>query len=154
MPLEYASAVAEDAAECVRLRGQTRENPVSEERLRAIGITTESWAADIRTGLLPGHVCRAGGRIVGYCFGSSSDGEIVVLAVLPQFEGQGIGKALLARMVRDLGAQGRERLFLGCSPDPENRSYGFYRHLGWRSTGQFDRRGDEILELYVASHPE
>jgi hypothetical protein len=30
------------------------------------------------------------------------------------------------------------------------RSYGFYRHLGWRSTGSFDDRGDEILEYRLA----
>lgn len=44
---------------------------------------------------------------------------------------------------------GHTRLFLGCSPDPESRSYGFYRHLGWRSTGTYDQYGDEILEMFV-----
>jgi hypothetical protein len=32
-------AVAADAPECVRMRGLTRENAVSEERLRALGTT-------------------------------------------------------------------------------------------------------------------
>ena len=27
------------------------------------------------------------------------------------------------------------------------RSYGFYRHLGWQSTGALDMYGDEILEF-------
>lgn len=139
----------DDAAECVALRGMTRENAVSEARLRGLGITAQSWGEDIRSGALPGHVCSAGGKIVGYCFGSSRDGEIVVLALLPAFEGQGIGRELLSRMVRDLVSMGKTRLFLGCSRDPASRSYGFYRHLGWRSTGQFDSHGDEILECHV-----
>ena len=58
------------------------------------------------------------------------------------------GKTLLDMMVRDLRALGFERLFLGCSADPKTRSHGFYRHLGWRSTGKFDAAGDEILEYF------
>ena len=42
---------------------------------------------------------------------------------------------------------GHIRLFLDCSPDPKDRSYGFYRHLGWQSTGALDTHGDEILEF-------
>ena len=148
-PWTYRPAVPGDAAECVALRGMTRENAVSAARLRALGITARSWGDDIRSGALPGHVCSAGGKIVGYCFGSSQDGEIVVLALLPAFEGQGIGRELLSRMVRDLAALGQTRLFLGCSRDPASRSYGFYRHLGWRSTAQYDQHGDEILELHL-----
>ena len=147
-PLAYRVAQPEDAAACVTLRGQTRENAVSPERLRALGITEQTWAEDIRRGELPGHICSSGGRMVGYCYGSRSTGEIVVLALLPAFEGRGIGKELLGRMSRDLAALGHQRLFLGCSADPTSRSYGFYRHLGWRSTGELDGRGDEILESF------
>jgi hypothetical protein len=56
---------------------------------------------------------------------------------------------LLDRTSKELAKQGHTRLFLGCSPDPVSRSYGFYRHLGWRSTGTFDQYGDEILEIIV-----
>ena len=147
-PVAYRAARPEDAAACVTLRGQTRENAVSRERLQSLGITAQSWADGIRRGELPGHICSSEGRMVGYCFGSRSEGEIVVLALLPAFEGQGIGKELLHRMSRDLAALGHRRLFLGCSADPTSRSWGFYRHLGWRSTGAFDGRGDEILECF------
>jgi hypothetical protein len=43
--LHFRAAVPDDAAVCVILRGQTRENAVSIERLRSLGITAESWAA-------------------------------------------------------------------------------------------------------------
>ena len=144
-------SVAEDAPECVRMRGLTRENAVSEERLRAHGITAESWAEDIRAGRLPGWVARNAGYIVGYCFGAAQTGEVVVLALLPQKEGRGLGKRLLQLVVDDLRREGHSRLFLGCAADPAVRSYGFYRHLGWVSTGTMDQYGDEVLVLLPTS---
>ena len=142
----YRRAEPADIAECVDLRGRTRENAVPAERLRAAGITVESWADDTRSGALTGHVCMHDGRIAGYCFGDTRTGEVVVLALLPAYEGQRIGRTLLERVVDDLHRAGHVRLFLGCSPDPATRSHGFYRHLGWRSTAKLDANGDEILE--------
>lgn len=72
-----------------------------------------------------------------------------MLALLPEYEDQGLGRRLLNQVVETLRSHGHRRLFLGCSPDPSCRSYGFYRHLGWRSTGTHDRYGDEVLELVV-----
>ena len=149
MHFSYRPALSEDAEECVALRGKTRENAVSKERLRSIGITAKSWGEDIRSGALPGHICSADGNMVGYCFGARETGEIVVLALLPNFENCGIGRELLNRMIKALAEIGHARLFLGCSSDPMSRSYGFYRHLGWRSTETFDQYGDEILEFDV-----
>ena len=97
---------------------------------------------------LPGHVCLDGETIVGYCFGDKASGEVVVLALLPAYEGRGIGRRLLGLVVDHLAALGHQRLFLGCAADPATRSHGFYRHLGWVSTGAFDGAGDEILELF------
>jgi GNAT superfamily N-acetyltransferase len=147
MALQLRPAVASDAAACVRIRGLTRENVVSEARLRSAGITVESWARDIETGLLPGFVCESDGSLVGYCFGARSTGEVVVLALLPGHEERGLGRRLLGMVGEQLRGFGHRRLFLGCSPDPACRAYGFYRHLGWRTTGTFDRHGDEVLEL-------
>lgn len=146
----YRPALPQDAKECVVLRGQTRQNAVSPERLRALGITVQSWGDAVRDGQLTGEICSLGGRMVGYCFGSCHEGEVVVLALLPQAEGQGIGRELLARVVGRLRSLGHQRLYLGCSADPASRSHGFYRHLGWVSTGQFDAHGDEVLELLSA----
>lgn len=149
MHMEYRSAQPEDTAECVAIRSKTRENAFTEEQLRSIGITVESWAENIRSGALPGYLCIVEGKIVGYCFGSRETGEIEVLIVLPDFENRGIGRELLQLTSRRLAELGHRRLYLGCSPYPTSRSYGFYRRLGWRSTGTFDTRGDEILEIFV-----
>ena len=146
--LEYRPAQPTDVAECIVIRGQTRENAVSAGRLAALGITAESWSEWVQTGALPGFVCRDDANIIGYCFGELATGEVVVLALLPDFENRGIGRQLLDLVVDELFRAGHTRLFLGCSADPTSRSYGFYRHLGWRSTHQFDRHGDEILEVH------
>jgi GNAT superfamily N-acetyltransferase len=143
---EFSRARPDDARECVRLRGLTRENAVSEERLRDYGITVQSWAADIESGALPGWVARSSGQLVGYCFGASQTGEVIVLALHPMHEGKGLGKHLLQLVIQELRDNGHTRLFLGCQPRPQVRSYGFYRHLGWKSTGAFDAHGDELLE--------
>jgi len=145
--LLFSRARPDDAMECVRLRGLTRENAVSEERLREYGVTVQSWASDIESGALPGWVAQSSGQIVGYCFGALKTGEVVVLALHPSHEGQGLGSHLLRLVVQELRRHGHTRLFLGCSADPQVRSYGFYRHLGWQSTGAFDAHGDELLEF-------
>jgi GNAT superfamily N-acetyltransferase len=145
MALEYRAALPDDVAECLDVRGRTRENAISAEGLRAKGITLQSWAEDVRQGALPGHVCLADGKIIGFCFGVRESGEVGVLALLPAFENQGIGRSLLNRVVQELKTFGFNRLFLGCSPDASTRSYGFYRHLGWRSTGTFDVAGMRSL---------
>jgi GNAT superfamily N-acetyltransferase len=144
---QYRPALPSDAKECIELRGKTRENAVSSVHLASLGITIESWGKSIQESRVSGHVSVDGGRIIGYCFGDKRTGEVLVLALLPEYEGRGIGRALLARVVADLRSIGFQRLFLGCSKDSAHRSYGFYRHLGWRPTGAFDAHADEILEL-------
>lgn len=132
---------------CIEIRGLTRENAFSAEALQALGITVDTWSAGIRDGSCPGVVACVDGQMAGYCFGDRDSGEIVVLALRPEHEGKGLGKALLQRVVEDFRRLGMHRLFLGCSSDPGVRSHGFYRHLGWRPTGEVDDLGDEVLEL-------
>jgi GNAT superfamily N-acetyltransferase len=147
MTFPIRPAVPADIPACIDLRGRTRENAISASRLAELGITEASWSGQVRDGVLPGVIAMAGDRMAGYCFGDAGSGEIVVLALLPEFEGQGLGRALLARMVDQLRGLGHQRLFLGCSDNPAHRSHGFYRRLGWRPTGERDGYGDEVLEL-------
>lgn len=145
MNLVYRSARPEDTAACIDLRGRTRENAFSVDELGAVGVTLESWSAGIRDGSVPGVVALADGELAGYCFGDRDSGEIVVLALLPAYEGHGIGRALLGQVMATLRALGFTRLFLSCSADPQVRSYGFYRRLGWVATGERDDAGDDVL---------
>lgn len=147
-PLPHiAPADASDAAAFIQLRGQTRENAVPAARLASLGITAESWARDVRRGTLIGYTAKSPEQLLGYCFGDTQTGEVVVVALLPEAEGLGLGRELLERVVAKLRSAGHQRLFLGCSSDPKVRSYGFYRHLGWQPTGAMDSNNDEVLEL-------
>ena len=145
--ISVARARAADAAAFIDLRGRTRENAVSAARLTSLGITEQTWAEDVRCGRLVGFTAVRHEKLVGYCFGDTQTGEVVVLALLPEAEGQGLGRELLDHVIADLRSHGHARLFLGCSTDPTVRSYGFYRHLGWQPTGVIDSHNDEVLEL-------
>lgn len=85
--------------------------------------------------------------MAGYGFADRESGEVLVLALLPEYENLGIGRRLLQDVVSLARDAGHHRLFLACSADPRSRSHGFYRHLGWCPTGEIDETGDEILEL-------
>jgi GNAT superfamily N-acetyltransferase len=153
MPLDYRAATPDDVPRCIVVRGMTRQNAITVERLASYGITAASWGDAVRQGRQAGFVGLCEGDIVGYCFGDMATGEVLVLALLPAHEGQGTGRELLGRVVRRLFAAGHRRLFLGCSADPASRSHGFYRHLGWAGTGRFDAHGDERLEYAADAAP-
>ena len=99
MTLIYRRAVPSDVAACIELRGKTRENAVSVERLNQLGVTHASWSAGVANGDLQGYVCCDKDQIVGYVFADMPTGEVVVLALLPEWEGRGIGKCLLQMIV-------------------------------------------------------
>ena len=134
----------EDIESLFDIRARTRENPISRERLAAMGVTPASSAADLRSGNVKGWVCVDGPRPVGFCSADAVGGEVLVLAVLPEYEGRGIGRRLLARAVRWLRARGCGRIWLAADPDPGVRAHGFYRSQGWRPTGE-RHHADEIL---------
>lgn len=136
-----------DIEEIFDVRGATPENAISRERLAAMGITPASVAQHLAAGATRGWVCSCGSRIVGFCIAESATGEVLVLAVLPDFERRGIGKTLLSLAVNWLRSFRPTRVWLGASSDPTTRAHGFYRSLGWRPVGEKDTHGDEILVL-------
>lgn len=136
------------------VRARTRENPISREQLAAMGITPATTVAALRSGHTKGWVCLDGPNVIGFCSAESSTAEVLVLAVLPEYEGRGVGRRLLDHAVRWLRSRGVRRAWLAASPDPGVRAYGFYRSQGWRPTGERQAQGDEVLELDLASRPE
>jgi ribosomal protein S18 acetylase RimI-like enzyme len=136
-----------DADALFSVRARTRENPISRERLASLGITPESTAADLQSGRVKGWVALDGSDVVGFCNADGETGEILVLAVLPEYERRGIGRRLLSNTVQWLQSSGLRRIWLAASTDPRVRAFGFYRHLGWQPTGEALRNGDQILAL-------
>ncbi len=134
-----------DVAGALAMRGQTRENAVGLDELEAEYGVTEDTVRRSMAGTVSGWVAEADGAIVGFAMGDAATGEVAVVALLPDWEGQGMGRALLARVMDHLIAAGHGRLWLLANPDPSVRASGFYAHLGWRPTGE--RRGeDTVLE--------
>jgi GNAT superfamily N-acetyltransferase len=138
----------DDVAGALEMRGRTRENAVGRDELEAVyGITEASLRAQM-SGSLFGWVAEAEGRIVGFAMGDRVTGEVGVVALLPEWEGQGTGRALLRAVMDGLIAAGHRRLWLLANPDPSVRASGFYARQGWRSTGEIQGE-DVVLEWRV-----
>jgi len=146
MTIAYRDVTAGDMGRCIEIRGMTRDNPVPAEVLREIGVTEESWQPLVRDKIIAGVVAEINDEVVGFCSGDTRTGEVLVLAVLPEYEGRGLGSNMLALVMDKLRAAGWDRLWLAASPDPAIRAHGFYRHLGWVDSGEREENGDEVLE--------
>jgi ribosomal protein S18 acetylase RimI-like enzyme len=119
-----------DIPHLFRVRPRTRENALTLEELRALGITpgsVEKWLGESTAG----RVCEnTRGEIVGFCMTDSGTGELLVIALLPEYEGNGFGKLLMQRAERLLAESGCARAWLTTDVNPSLRAYGFYRHRG------------------------
>jgi len=154
MDLEFRDTRITDVEALFEVRANTRQNQLSRAALAELGITPESTSAALISGATVGAVCTYRKRVVGFCSGAVETGEILVLAVLPDYEGRRIGTRLLDYVVARLRKAGSPRLWLAAAADPTVRAYGFYRALGWQATGERTANGDEILELGIrASAP-
>ena len=140
-------AIPNDLPACIGVRGRTRDNPLSAEHLASLGVTPESWSPLMARQQIQGFVAESASEIVGFCFGDQPSGEVLVLAVLSDFEGKGVGRRLLRLITEILFSCGHHELWLAASPHPDVRAHGFYRRLGWTWRGETDAIGDQILYL-------
>ena len=101
-------------------------------------------------------------QVIGFVWAGSStradqdEGEVKGLYVLPTVHRQGIGRQLLSEAVRQLRDRAMPSLLIGCIK--ENRSCGFYRHLGgieaFRRPNTVDQfRTEEIFFLWTDTTP-
>jgi GNAT superfamily N-acetyltransferase len=100
----------------------------------------------VRDKSIVGVVAECNDEVIGFCSGDVNTGEVLVLALLPEYEGHGLGKNILVLVADKLFSFGMDKLWLAASPNPEIRAHGFYRHLGWVPTGVIDKNRDEVLE--------
>jgi ribosomal protein S18 acetylase RimI-like enzyme len=121
------------------VRAATRENSWTREQLAEVGINDETVAAMINT-THAGWLCEVEDRIVGFAMGNRSNGEMWVIAVLPDYEGKRIGAELLARVEDWLWAEGWAEIWLETGVDPSLRAYGFYKRQGWDDREVRDER--------------
>lgn len=90
---------------------------------------TREMCIDYLDKLGRGWVCEIEGRVVGFSYAARADHSIWALFVLPDFEGRGVGKALLNAAVDWLFEIGAERVIL--STEANTRADRFYRAQGW-----------------------
>ena len=146
MSLIYRQMEISDLTAVFAVRLSTVENSITMERLESdYGITPQSLSEAMKSHV-KGWLCEASGRVVGFAMGDRPNGEVQVVAVLPEYEGRGIGNGLLTHAQTWLFSEGHEEIWLLANPDPNIRAHGFYRKLGWRATGAL-REGDEVMKL-------
>ncbi|MTJ84131.1 MAG: GNAT family N-acetyltransferase [Telmatospirillum sp.] len=145
--ITYRTAVPADIPACLEIKGRVLEKTFSEAAFQELAVATETWRRRVRDDSFPGVVACSGGEVIGYCFGEKMTGEIVVLSLLPEFEGLGVGRTLL-RMVADaFRDRGFGKLFCGCPTDRTSRAWGFFRYLGWKPTGKRNAADRDIMEF-------
>ncbi|MHC4597485.1 MAG: GNAT family N-acetyltransferase [Planctomycetota bacterium] len=132
--MEIREIQERDVAGLFAVRVATRENVLSREQLADLGITEESVSSMIRT-THRGWLYEVEGRIVGFAMGDREKGEMWVIAVLPDYEGRGIGASLLNRVEDWLWAEGWTSIWLTTDVDTSLRAYGFYRRHHWADHG-------------------
>jgi ribosomal protein S18 acetylase RimI-like enzyme len=119
-----------DVASLFAVRVATRENTLSREQLAGLGINEETVLAMLDT-THRGWLCEEEDQVVGFAMGNCENGEMWVIALLPDYEGKGIGAELLTRVEDWLWSEGWAEIWLTTDVDPTRRAYGFYQRQGW-----------------------
>lgn len=138
--MQYKEIGYNDIPCLFEIRSNTRENRLSLEQLTTCGITTEFIRIALSANM-KGWLCEIDGKSVGFAMGNKDNGEIFVVAILPEYESRGIGKRLLRLVEEWLHTQGHKELWLTTSP--VTRSFGFYQKCGWHQSGPID--GEDVI---------
>ncbi|MTD99635.1 GNAT family N-acetyltransferase [Paracoccus sp. YIM 132242] len=127
MAFTIRPARPEDTPALFDVRTSVRENHQGVEELAALGITPASISAMIAA--VPcAWVAVAYDRVVGFTMIDMDQGTLFAAFVRPECEGQGIGRALIARAETALFLR-HASIWLETGRD--SRAAAVYRHLGW-----------------------
>jgi GNAT superfamily N-acetyltransferase len=142
--ISIREAKLSDVEPIERVRALVRENRLSTPipRARVVSGLDERGR---------GWVAESNGDVVGFSMADEIDSAIWALFLLPEWEGRGLGRALLARAVRWLCERGHTSIWLSTSSG--TRAEGFYEHLGWRRTGTTPS-GEIRFELHCTAGGE
>ncbi len=124
----------EDIETLFEIRTSVKENYQSRQEIAQLGITPASvakmlqkdccaWIAEIKS------------QPVGLSIANLTEKTILGMFVLPEFENQGIGRALMEITEDWFKKQGIKEIWLLTGNNTTFRAYGFYLHLGWTPVG-------------------
>lgn len=128
------------------VRVNTWHNANGADEMRSMGITPESVCQMLEHSHR-GWLAESDNHVVGFAMGNRLTGEMWVIAVLKEFENQGVGKALMQRVETWLADEGCDELWLTTDPDEDYRAVGFYRRLGWEDW-KFEN-GDRFMKKSI-----
>ncbi len=134
MSLITRRATAADIPTLFHIRTTVRENALSRARLAAAGVTPRS-VRDLLGTTGAAWITEEAGRARGFAMADAAQGTVFAVFVLPGHEGRGIGRVLLVLAERWLAAQGWRQAWLLTGAGRGLRAPGFYRRMGWRSSG-------------------
>lgn len=117
---------------------------VTENVLRDQARITPQMYADFLEKDGRGWVAQVDGEIVAFSYANRIDGSIWALFVDPRFEGQGLGKQLLALATDWLFSLGFTRVTL--STGTHTRAAQFYTRRGWRLASSSTGDSDFVLD--------
>ncbi|MEM8640446.1 MAG: GNAT family N-acetyltransferase [Cyanobacteria bacterium P01_G01_bin.54] len=132
------------------IRTSVKENHQSREEIAELGITPDSVAQMLQTDCCA-WIAELDGQPIGFAIANQTEQTIFGIFVLPQFEGRGAGRNLMAAAEAWLFAQGIEEIWLVTGNDPNLRAHGFYLRLGWLAAG-VETAGDFAGEMRFVKH--
>jgi GNAT superfamily N-acetyltransferase len=127
---------------------QMVRNAVKENTLSNPALVSDSDCDEFINQRGKGWVCEINETIVGFSIADLNDNNVWALFLLPEYEGQGIGRQLHNTMLDWYFTQTQQTIWLGTAP--KTRAEQFYRKAGWREIGihgkgeiKFEMRFDE-----------
>ncbi len=124
-------ATLADRPRITEVRLAVRENQLSARSVSKVE-TTSDWIFENATFW----VWEEAGSVQGFSVADPRDGTIFGLFIHPDYEGRGLGRALLPLACEDLRAAGFAAATL--TTGPGTRAERFYRTNGWEEIGRQD----------------
>ena len=93
--VKFREITAADVPALFHVRSRTRENAMTLEELQRHGINPQSVTESL-TNSTKGWLSEDAGQVVAFSMADHATGEFLVIAVLPEYEGKGIGGRLMA----------------------------------------------------------
>jgi GNAT superfamily N-acetyltransferase len=132
--MNIRQAELNDIETLFEIRTSVVENYQSREEIAKLGITPESVAEMLTTDCCA-WIAEISDRPIGFSIANATEKTIFGIFVFPEFEGQGVGRALMQATENWFWSKGIKEIWLLTGNDPNLRAYGFYQYLNWIPVG-------------------